>query len=157
MLTVRLMPESEVGIISSTRVFVYGTLKPGEENYPRYCAGKLMENKGEDTKNQILPAYTLGKLFDLNVGYPGMAVGSARVYGYLLNFKEPRILSELDELEDYVPGRIPSQNLYNRKQIEIFHPQGLGFGLAWAYFMSLDKIESFKGVFLPNGWWSGVV
>ena len=150
MLTKQLMPESEAKIISSIRVFVYGTLKPGEGNYLKYCAGTL-----DSCNGGVLPAYTMGELFDLGVGYPGMAVGSRLVYGYLLSFQQPGILSKLDELEDYLPGRTPSKNLYNRDQVEIFTPQGESFGLAWVYFMSLDKIASFKGVLIPNGWWSG--
>ena len=155
MLTEQLMPESEENIVSSVRVFVYGTLKPGEENYSRHFMDKMAVNTGNIPENQLLPAYALGQLFDLAVGYPGMAAGSSSVYGYVLNFDEPSILSELDELEDYVPYRDPSQNLYNRYLIEVFHPQGQGIGLAWAYFMSLDRIKSLKGVLLPNGWWSG--
>lgn len=156
MLTEQLMPESEANILSSVQIFVYGTLKPGEENYPKYCAGKLAENSLD---NRILPAYlpayTWGQLFDLGVGYPGMAVGLSPVYGYVLTFREQSIFRELDELEDYHPERISSQNLYNRHRVEIFHPQGENLGSAWVYFMSLDKIESLKGVLLPNGWWSG--
>ena len=155
MLTEQLMPESEGKIISFIRVFVYGTLKPGEENYSRYCAGKLAANTGDNFGNQPLPAYALGELFNLPVGYPGMAVGSNPVYGYLLSFRESTILGELDELEDYVPDRPPSQNLYNRRHIEVFHPQGQGLGSAWAYLMSLDNIERLNGVLLTNGWWSG--
>jgi len=28
----------------SIRVFVYGTLKPGEVNYQRYCEGKVIDS-----------------------------------------------------------------------------------------------------------------
>ena len=150
MLTKQLMPESEGKIVSSIRVFVYGTLKPGEGNYPKYCGDKL-----DSCNGGALPAYTMGELFDLGVGYPGMAVGSRLVYGYLLSFQKSGILSKLDKLEDYLPGRVPSENLYNRHQVEIFAPQGESLGLAWVYFMSLDKIASFNGVLVPNGWWSG--
>ncbi len=150
MLTKQLMPESEAKIISSIRVFVYGTLKPGENNHSKYCAKKL-----DGCHNRALPAYTMGELFDLGVGYPGMTMGSRLVYGYLLSFQKFGILEELDELEDYLPGRVSSQNLYNRHQVEIFAPEGKSLGLGWVYFMSPDKISSFNGVLLPNGWWSG--
>ena len=33
-------PES-VGLL---QIFVYGTLKPGEENYQKYCAGKVVNS-----------------------------------------------------------------------------------------------------------------
>ena len=56
------------------RVFVYGTLKPGEANYQRYCAGKLVNAQR---------AMVLGKLFALPAGYPAMTLGDIPVQGYL--------------------------------------------------------------------------
>ncbi|NJN23760.1 MAG: gamma-glutamylcyclotransferase, partial [Acaryochloridaceae cyanobacterium RL_2_7] len=50
--------------MSSLKVFVYGTLKPGYDNHNRYCRDRLLE---------IQPAQVKGSLFQLPVGYPGMA------------------------------------------------------------------------------------
>jgi gamma-glutamylcyclotransferase (GGCT)/AIG2-like uncharacterized protein YtfP len=41
-------------------VFAYGTLKPGEANYQKYCAGKVVEVKR---------AIANGKLYDLPIGW----------------------------------------------------------------------------------------
>lgn len=128
------------------RVFVYGTLKPGEANYQWYCAGKVVD---------ATKAIAKGKLFDLPAGYPAMTLGDTPVQGYLLSFSNPEVLKELDRLEGYCPQRIASQNLYNRHQIETYDLQGQILGMPWVYLMTIEKIEQLKGVHLPNGWWSG--
>jgi gamma-glutamylcyclotransferase (GGCT)/AIG2-like uncharacterized protein YtfP len=137
------------------KVFVYGTLKPGEENYLSYCAGKVVET---------LPAFTMGKLFALPQGYPAMTVGDSAVYGYLLSFANNEILDHLDELEDYQPSRQKSKNLYNRQQIEIFNLKGdvitvpqyrNSLGLAWAYLMEASLVYQLGGTPKDDGWWSG--
>lgn len=128
------------------KVFVYGTLKPGEENYQRYCAGKVVET----TK-----AIAQGKLFALPMGYPAMTPGNSPVHGYLLSLTNLDVLKALDELEDYHPTRAASENLYNRKQIETYNPQGNLLGCAWVYIMTQELALQLRGVHLPNGWWSG--
>ena len=61
------------------RVFVYGTLKPDEANYQKYCAGKVLNTTS---------AIALGELFALPMGFPAMTLGDRPVYGYLLSFSE---------------------------------------------------------------------
>jgi gamma-glutamylcyclotransferase (GGCT)/AIG2-like uncharacterized protein YtfP len=152
------------------KIFVYGTLKPGEENYAKYCAGKVIDTK---------PAYALGELFALPQGYPAMIKGDNRVYGYLLTFTDVEVLTELDELEDYHPFKQNSENLYNREQIKIFTlesknleskigipslnqgfwnqalPEKAKLGLAWVYLMSEYQINQLNGMRKTDGWWSG--
>jgi gamma-glutamylcyclotransferase (GGCT)/AIG2-like uncharacterized protein YtfP len=136
------------------KVFVYGTLKPGEENYPRYCEGKVKKSQR---------AFTFGKLFDLPQGYPAMTTGNDQVHGYLLEFNQDQVLANLDELEDYHPSRIESENLYQRVEQEIFAleditakppQQNISLGLAWVYIMSEIQVMNMQGRLLPNGWWS---
>ncbi len=127
------------------RVFVYGTLKPGEANYQKYCAGQVTDVKR---------AVTLGKLFALPMGYPAMTPGGDSVHGYLLSFADLGILDALDDLEDYQPARQMSANLYYRQQVEISDLQELSLGKAWAYFMSLERVSQLKGVALLDGCWS---
>ncbi|NJL11168.1 MAG: gamma-glutamylcyclotransferase [Calothrix sp. SM1_7_51] len=126
------------------RVFVYGTLKPGEENYERYCGEKV-------TSATI--AMTMGKLFDLTPGYPGMTSGDSPVWGYFLEFADGEVLTLLDELEDYQPTRQKSENLYNRQELEIYDQQGLSLGKAWVYLMTQELVNQLGGIHLPNGWW----
>ncbi|MEO0838249.1 MAG: gamma-glutamylcyclotransferase [Cyanobacteria bacterium J06643_5] len=128
------------------RVFVYGTLKPGEANYEFYCASEVVEAK---------KAWTRGELYSLPQGYPAMAAGNDKVYGYLLSFNNPDVLNSLDELEDYHPQRPDKENLYNRTQVEIFDLDNNSLGFAWAYFMNFMIIFQLKGTPQTDGWWSG--
>jgi gamma-glutamylcyclotransferase (GGCT)/AIG2-like uncharacterized protein YtfP len=75
--------------LNNLNVFVYGTLKPEEVNYQRYCAGKVVEEKR---------AIAFGQLFDLPLGYPAMTLGESPVQGYLLTLADPTVLSILDEI-----------------------------------------------------------
>lgn len=78
------------------RVFVYGTLKRGERNYPLV----------ESLVVRVLPGYVEGyRLLHLAEGpgrpypYPGMVPGKGRVYGEVL-FLPEEALALLDELEE---------------------------------------------------------
>jgi gamma-glutamylcyclotransferase (GGCT)/AIG2-like uncharacterized protein YtfP len=126
------------------KVFVYGTLKPGECNYLRYCEGKVVD---------ACPAIAHGQLFALSAGYPAMISGEGRVYGFLLRFANSAILADLDELEDYHPGRDRAQNEYQRELIAIFDLNFKPLDTAWAYFMLPDRLRSQGGIFLPDGTW----
>lgn len=142
------------------KVFVYGTLKPGEQYYDRYCAGKVIQQQ---------QAMAYGELFDFpQLGYPAMTTGSSRVYGVVLTFADASSLEQLDELEDYQPNRPPEQNEYIRVPIETFSPdisdhsnsldhpsddQSLGW--AWVYLMERRQAEQLGGVRVPQGNWTG--
>jgi gamma-glutamylcyclotransferase (GGCT)/AIG2-like uncharacterized protein YtfP len=127
------------------KVFVYGTLKPGESNYQRFCAGKVVEEER---------AIAQGHLFALPFGYPAMTPGDGRVQGYVLTFTDPEVLHALDRLEDYHPELPLEQNEYNRQLIETFNLSDEPLETAWAYLMSPDLVRSYGGIFLPSGWWS---
>jgi gamma-glutamylcyclotransferase (GGCT)/AIG2-like uncharacterized protein YtfP len=126
------------------KVFVYGTLKPGECNYPHYCEGKVAN---------AVPAIARGELFDLPMGYPAMVAGEGTVCGFLLYFADSAVLTNLDRLEDYHPDRAPAQNEYQRQEIEIFDRYRQPLGTAWAYFMLADRVRSLGGIPLPDGIW----
>jgi gamma-glutamylcyclotransferase (GGCT)/AIG2-like uncharacterized protein YtfP len=126
-------------------VFVYGTLKPDQANFEKYCAGKVIA---------MQQAIAYGELFVLPMGYPAMIVGNSPVYGYLLSFKDDSILESLDELEDYQSDRAFSENLYNRQSIEVFENKSISLGIAWAYFMTLEQVTRFDGIPQPNGLFS---
>jgi len=130
------------------RVFVYGTLKPGECNYQRYCAAKVVEEKC---------GIALGQLFSLPFGYPAMTPGSSPVRGFLLSFTDPQILPQLDWLEDYDPQRPLSENEYYRQQIKVYDRSLAPLGNAWAYFMTPAQVNLFGGVLLTNGRWSSLI
>jgi len=134
--------------LSNLNVFVYGTLKPSEVNYGRYCAGKVVEEKR---------AIAFGQLYDLPLGYPAMTLGESPVHGYLLTLADPTVLSILDGLEDYDPNRMAEQNEYNRQQIEIYDLSGQPLGLAWVYLMTSKLVQRLGGILIPSGWWSSSI
>ena len=74
------------------KVFVYGTLKPGEANYQNYCADKVIK---------AIAGYTEGRLYSLPMGYPAMTKGKSKTIGVLLTFTNADILTSLDILEGY--------------------------------------------------------
>jgi gamma-glutamylcyclotransferase (GGCT)/AIG2-like uncharacterized protein YtfP len=129
------------------RVFVYGTLKPGECNYLLYCAGRVIEE---------VAAYTWGELYHLPpLGYPGMTEGKGRVSGFLLTFADSSMLSALDQLETYDPVRSPEDNEYQRLMVTVYRPSGESLGEAWAYSMTKAKVKQLGGILLPAGSWDG--
>ncbi|MGK7874413.1 MAG: gamma-glutamylcyclotransferase [Xenococcaceae cyanobacterium] len=127
------------------KVFVYGTLKPGEANYQYYCAGKVIE---------ATRAYALGQLFHLPPGYPAMTPGNSRVEGFLLTLADSAVLEILDELEGYHPQRSPQENQYYRQKILVYNLSGKPLGKAWGYFMTSEQVRQLGGILLPSGWWS---
>ena len=130
---------------STLKVFVYGTLKPGERNYQRFC--------DRQTKSEI-PAYTQGILYDLPVGYPAMAEGKEKVRGCLLVFNNPQILSTLDILEGYQSQQESNLNEYYRLLVPVYAIDGEYLTQAWAYFMTPTKIKQYRGTIITSGWWN---
>jgi len=126
------------------KVFVYGTLKPGEVNYQRYCVGKVVAE---------MPAIDRGQLFALSLGYPAMTAGTQTVHGFLLSFDDPTILTRLDTLEDFVSGRSPEQNEYQRELITVFSSEGQSLGDAWTYLMHPNRVQQLGGILIPYGVW----
>lgn len=129
------------------RVFVYGTLQPGECNFDLYCAGRVV---------QMQPAISYGTLFDLPFGYPAMTVGNRPVYGYLLWFSDPAVLVALDELEDFDPCRPADRNEYVRVEQAVFDLEGRSLGDAWVYLMQPKLVERVGGIRLPQGKWTAI-
>lgn len=127
------------------KVFVYGTLKPGEENYNFYCASQVVEAK---------KAYAWGELYHLPLGYPAMTAGKSKVIGFLLTFSNEEILASLDRLEDYSSQRSPENNEYERQKILVYDLSGEPLGEAWSYIMTTSKVKQLKGILVPSGWWS---
>lgn len=127
-------------------VFVYGTLKPGECNYERFCAPYVIEARA---------AITSGRLYDLPLGYPGMTWELGWVLGVRLTFDDPEVLVQLDQLEEFFPERPPEESEYQRWERPILTVQRQPLGKAWLYLMPLERVRQAGGVWLPAGIWSG--
>ena len=128
-------------------VFVYGTLKPGEANYPAYCEGKVLSQ---------IPAYTWGDLYALPVGYPAMVEGNNKVQGVLLKLNNFSILKNLDQLEGYQEHRRSNLNEYNRQLVTVYRFDDRAIAQAWAYFMTLVKVRQYQGEKVTSGNWTGL-
>jgi gamma-glutamylcyclotransferase (GGCT)/AIG2-like uncharacterized protein YtfP len=126
------------------KVFVYGTLKPGQSNHSAYCGDRTIT---------VQTAKVRGQLFDLPMGYPGMVSGKDWVKGYLLSFTDEAVLADLDRLEDYSSDRPSHENEYQREWVEVFDGAERSQGFAWAYFMSLEKVEQSGGTLVADGEW----
>ena len=89
------------------KLFVYGTLRKGEENaFLLKNATCLLES-----------CWTNGQLYDTGEGYPAMVPSNNhRTIGELYEVSNEQ-LKLLDELEEYEEGS--STNLYNRVNLEI--------------------------------------
>lgn len=129
------------------KVFVYGTLKPGEVNYHYYCEGKA--------KIQT-PAYTFGNLYSLPLGYPAMTEGKHQVWGVLFEFDDFKVLKSLDRLEDYQSQRASNLNLYYRSLTQVYSFDDLPIARAWAYYMKLERVLQYGGTEVTSGNWSGI-
>ena len=129
------------------QVFVYGTLKPGENNYPRYCQGKVI---------QAQPAYTLACLYNLPCGYPAIIRGNQRVEGFLLSFNNDTHLQSLDELEGCSPNQPRDNFSYYRQWVTVYTLQGDFLAHAWAYFMNPQQVKLLGGTLEVSGCWSAV-
>lgn len=129
------------------RVFVYGTLQPGERFHLPYC-GDRVRVEGE--------ALASGRLYHLpQLNYPAMTREPGWVRGVVLSFDDPQAILKLDTLEGFVGDRDPASNEYNRYEVEVFDAaeQSRSFGVAWAYYMSSEKVRQYGGIWLPGGLW----
>lgn len=127
------------------KIFVYGSLKPGGDNYPNFCQGKTIK----ETKSWIK-----GSLYDLNVGYPAIVPHpNNRVFGYLFYFPDcPEYLEALDLLEDYKPDS-SCNNTYNRMKTKVYSMDNVLIDEAWAYYLNEKKLKYFNVTHIPSGWW----
>ncbi len=134
-------------MIRDLHLFVYGTLKPGESNFDRYCGTKVITSQR---------AYIHGELYHFrSLGYPGAIQGTSKVHGFVLTFGDAAILADLDKLEDYQPDRQPAENDYTRELVNTYTPEGISNIPAWTYLMTPDRIHQWGGILLPDGCWTG--
>lgn len=108
-------------------VFVYGTLRPGENNYPHYLASRTAAE---------LSGTVAGELFLVSDGgYPYLAPGKGRVHGELMELL-PHLygttLASLDALEEYDP-RDERHSVYLRRTTSVRLADG-SERLAWVYY-----------------------
>lgn len=139
--------------ISIIRVFVYGTLKPGEVNH-KVCEKHVVDSQ---------PAIAQGELYHLPLGYPAMTLeGTNLIHGVVLSFADPDILNILDAFEQHDPEKFyqiaPNQSLaanqYHRAWLKLLTPKPSNVQTAWGYVMTSEQIHCLNGTPVANGIWS---
>ena len=108
-------------------VFVYGTLRPGEKNYPAYLAGR--------TRREV-SATVAGTLYFLaGEGYPCLVAEGGRVRGELMELLPGHYaatLAALDALEEYDPAD-EAHSVYLRRPARVSLAGGEEVE-AWVYY-----------------------
>jgi gamma-glutamylcyclotransferase (GGCT)/AIG2-like uncharacterized protein YtfP len=111
---------AQAGGVVTTRVFVYGTLKPGQPRWP--VLARFAVRAGADSL-----ASAQGELFDTGYGWPAAVFDSRfneQVYGAVVTVRSESVdeaLATLDAVEDVAGG------LFRRILVEI------GGQPSWAY------------------------
>ena len=119
--------------MTSTNVFVYGSLLEGLGNHP------LLEDSPCIARVSLQPIYTMYSLG----GFPGVCMGGeSRIVGELYTVSDV-ILSNLDCLEGH-------PNFYKRQKILT------GYGMAWIYLLPPNYFENDDQA-IPNGDWKSYV
>lgn len=122
-------------------LFVYGTLRPGNNNYPHYLAGRTQHEEHATIHSAAL--YTEGVYPYLTVE-PELVRPDDRVLGSLIYVRPDvyeAVLHDVDQLEDYVVGRRRG-NLYERvvRQVEA----ASGMVTAYVYVASAETVTRIR-------------
>jgi gamma-glutamylcyclotransferase (GGCT)/AIG2-like uncharacterized protein YtfP/cation transport regulator ChaC len=105
--------------LSYVKLFVYGTLRKHEENHYLLETSRCLAEQ----------AWVYGELYDTGLGYPSMKASTyQKVYGELYEVHLDQF-KDLDELEDYIPGR--KDNLYDRVEQDIHTDTGSFSGFVY--------------------------
>jgi gamma-glutamylcyclotransferase (GGCT)/AIG2-like uncharacterized protein YtfP len=130
--------------LPACQVFVYGTLKPGERAFERFCAAYVVE---------MVAAIAPGRLYHLPLGYPALTLESGWVQGVLLTFATAAVLTPLDAFEEYYPDRLQDSE-YQRLRQRIYGLDYTPLSEAWVYTMTKTRVDALGGQWLPQGFWS---
>ena len=124
------------------KVFVYGTLMPGCDNWSMV----------KDHVKEYKPAKIAAELFHLPYGYPAVREGQGEVYGYVLELAD-EILPIIDEYEGYyAPGK---DNFYEKKNLTITYTETGDTDEALVYIFEGYRAQELNeiGIFIPSGNW----
>lgn len=127
------------------QVFVYGTLKPGEIGFRRFCEPYVIDQR---------EALSPGQLYHLPLGYPAFTLEPGWVRGILLTFSSTTALAKLDEFEAFYPEH-PQDSEYQRIWHRIYDLAQTFLTYAWIYAMTKEQVEALQGEWRPEGVWTG--
>jgi gamma-glutamylcyclotransferase (GGCT)/AIG2-like uncharacterized protein YtfP len=126
------------------QVFVYGTLKPGEMGFRRFCEPYMIDHQ---------EAQSPGRLYHLPLGYPALTLEDGWVKGVLLTLSTNTALAKLDEFEAFYPDH-PQDSEYQRLWHRVYDVNQNLLTYAWVYAMTRDQVEALGGEWLPDGFWT---
>lgn len=127
-------------------LFVYGTLKRGEPNYPLYLEGQTVSEQ---------PASIVGAVLYRYVPYPYLVLdadlvdGHAQVQGMLMTIRPTvydRVLQRINWLEDYHPGN--PDNEYER--VVCTAQTAAGMVEAWVYVAGARVLAAIRAGKIPR-------
>lgn len=125
------------GSLERMPVFVYGTLRRGQKNYPRCLQGRTLEE---------IPATVRGELhYAADGGYPYLLPGAGTVAGELMVLDPSRYeetVRALDLLEEY-DAKDEEHSVYLRRETAV----ALGDGrqvAAWTYYWNCPGVVGEK-------------
>ncbi len=134
-------PEPRDGHGERLPVFVYGTLRPGEKNYPRYLGGRTSRERRGSVEGRLY--------FVAEGGYPYLLPEPGRVVGELVELQPEgyaATLAALDRLEEYDP-RDEAGSVYLRRKTWVTFADG-AVERAWVYYWNCPEI---KGRLIASG------
>ena len=132
-------------------LFVYGSLKPGEQNWKRFCEGRVAE---------LQPARVRGHLYKCSDGYlamgePAGQPGDPWVRGWRLVLHNETDLRNIDRLEGFDPDRPMESNVYLRMRVDCFADDAAAtpasVGKAWVYTMTPAQLAHEGAVEISPG------
>ena len=130
--------------------FVYGTLRPGGPNHPRFLSGRTRAEE---------PARLTGATLYPGPGYPYAVEDDDGVVRGDLVTPSPEayddLLAALDRLEEYVPG--DPRNLYDRVARDVVRDADGTSVRAWVYVAAPAVAARLRarGVLIESGdWWA---
>jgi gamma-glutamylcyclotransferase (GGCT)/AIG2-like uncharacterized protein YtfP len=114
--------EHSTPALNTTRLFAYGTLRPGQSNFGRIAEFVVAHE----------PATIEGELVDLGA-YPALIEGDGIVEGDLLTM-QLKALDITDRIEGYQPER--SGSFYVRRKVTVTLLKARATVHAWTYFFA---------------------
>lgn len=121
--------------ITSLPFFVYGTLRNGQDNYPRHLAGHTENEAAGIVANYRMIGYDDGFPFALDGG-PGDTITGEVMWIKPESYET--VLASMDHLEGYKPTRQNRRkNLYNREVVTVLLADGSSVQ-AWMYVSTYD-------------------